>query len=107
METSNVKAKPVCTKKIVDKFIESVNTETKYTLDEMKKLLTEAYKSSSKKDKSAQKREPSAYNIFVKDEISRLRKENPDMNIKDIMGHAAAKWRETKKTTESVQETEA
>lgn len=93
---STKKVKAVCTKKIVEDFTNSINTEVKYSLDELKKLLTEAYKSSTKKDKGTQKREPSKYNIFVKNEIIRLRAENPETNIKDVMSKAASNWRESK-----------
>jgi len=84
------------TKKIVDTFIAAVDVDTKYTLDEMKKLLAEAYKSSTKKVKSEVKREPSKYNIFVKNEIQRLREENPEKNIKELMAIAAANWKNSK-----------
>lgn len=93
-------AKPVCTKKIIDSFNSAIDVDKKYTLDELKKLLSESYKSSSKKEKSGQKREPSKYNIFVKNEILRLRTENPETNIKDLMVKAASNWKESKKTAE-------
>lgn len=87
----------VCaTKKIVDSFVGSVDVDTKYSLDEMKKLLSDAYKCCNKKVKSDVKREPSKYNIFVKNEILRLRAENPEKNIKELMAMAAANWKESK-----------
>ena len=94
---TTTKVNKVNTKKIVDSFVSSVDVDTKYTLDELKKLLSEAYKSAGKKkDKSETKREPSKYNIFVKDEILRLRSENPDKNIKELMAVAAANWKKQK-----------
>jgi len=93
--------KPVNTKKIVDSFVEAVNVENKYSLDELKKLLSEAYKNSNRKVKSDIKREPSQYNIFVKNEILRLRGENPEKNIKELMAIAASNWKE-KKSTDTV-----
>jgi len=92
--------KPVHTKKIVDAFMNAVDIETKYSLDELRKILSDAYKSSSKKVKSDVKREPSKYNIFVKNEIVRLKAENPDKNIKELMVIAACNWKESKNSSE-------
>lgn len=91
------KSVSVCTKKIVDTFVASVNTDTSYTLDDLKKLLTQAYKGISKKSKDkSEKREPNKYNIFIKDEMRRLREENPDKPVKELMGLAAANWTQNK-----------
>lgn len=88
--------KPTNTKKIVDTFVNAVDVDVKYSLDELKKLLSEAFKSSTKKVKSDVKREPSKYNIFVKNEILRLRTENPEKNIKELMALAASNWKQSK-----------
>ena len=94
------KTKSVCTKKIVDAFISSVNVDTKYSLDELKKLLTQAYKGASKKSKDkSEKREPNKYNIFMKDEMKRLGEEYPDKPAKELMALAAANWTQNKNAT--------
>jgi len=91
------------TKKISgDKFFLEFNKlfsqEKEYTLDELKKDLSTAYKNASKK--VIIKREPSAYNKFMKDEITKLRQENPDKEYKDLMKLVAEKWNKNKKTLE-------
>ena len=42
------------------------------------------------------KREPTKYNIFVKETILHLKTENPDKPYKDLMKMAADKWNENK-----------
>lgn len=59
--------------------------------------LTESLAGSS----SASKRKPSAYQMFVKVEIAKLKKSNPDMKQTDLITQAAKSWKaknpETKK----------
>lgn len=89
------------TTKFMDAFNASVDkNRVDYTLDELKKLLSEAYKGSkSGKKKSGEKKEPSKYNIFIKDEIARIREANPDVDNKQLMSLAASKWKEHKALT--------
>jgi hypothetical protein len=95
------------------RFMEAFNasidkSRTDYTLDELKKLLSEAYKGSkSGKKKSGEKKEPSKYNIFIKDEIARIREANPDVDNKQLMSLAASKWKEHKAMNEASAETES
>jgi len=85
------------TSKIIDAFVSSVDTSNNYTLDELKKLLTEAYKSGKKKrSPNAEKKPPSAYNIFIKEAIAKIREENPSVNNKELMSLAAARWKDHK-----------
>jgi 20S proteasome alpha/beta subunit len=99
-------AKTVDTNKVLEYFKESIDTSNIYTLDEYKKLITAAFKEASKKtskrsSKSGDevvKREPTKYNIFVKEEILKLKAENPDKQYKDLMKMAADKWNENKLT---------
>jgi hypothetical protein len=49
--------------------------------------------SEDSKTKEKKKREPTAYNLFVKEEIARIRAKNPDINHKTAMGMVAAKWK--------------
>jgi hypothetical protein len=94
---STTKSSSVCTKKVVDTFVASVSVDTRYSLDELKKILSQAYKGASKKSKDkSEKREPNKYNIFIKDEMRRLREENPDKPVKELMGLAAANWTQNK-----------
>ena len=87
------------TSQILKSFQEKVNEENEYTLEELKKLLAEAYKEGKAKKQKREKKEPSKYNIFIKEEIAKIRKENPDVENKQLMSLAAAKWKEHKATT--------
>ena len=94
------------TSKILSDFMSKIdNNKNDYTLDELKKLLTEAYKSCKKKKTSTEKKEPSKYNIFIKEEIQRIREENPNVDNKQLMSLAAAKWKDHKeKNKEDIKE---
>jgi hypothetical protein len=90
------------TSKIIDTFVASVDKEKDdYTLDELKKLITEAYKSSKKKRTSSEKKEPSKYNIFIKEEIAKIRLEDANVDNKQLMSLAAARWKLHKEQKES------
>jgi hypothetical protein len=108
-------AKAVDTNKVLEYFKESIDISNIYTLDEYKKLITAAFKEAAKKTKRASKsgsngsgsgsgggdvvkREPTKYNIFVKEEILKLKAENPEKQYKDLMKMAADKWNENKLT---------
>ena len=115
------KAKPVAkavdTNKVLEYFKDSIDTANNYTLDEYKKLITAAFKEAAKKTNKRSgksgggsgsgalgaggdvvKREPTKYNIFVKEEILKLKAENPEKQYKDLMKMAADKWNENKLT---------
>ena len=107
MEKENVSNTQDVSKKIVkkvsgDKFFEEFNKlcsqDENYSLDELKKHLSAAYKQAGKK--VTVKREPSAYNKFMKEEITKLRKENPDKEYKDLMKLVAEKWNANKKASQ-------
>ena len=49
-----------------------------------------------KKKKNVQKRPPTAYNLFIKDNMATLKSENPDMPNNLLMKKAAELWREHK-----------
>ena len=106
-------AKTVDTNKVLEYFKESIDTANNYTLDEYKKLITTAFKEAAKKTNKRSgksgggalgaggdvvKREPTKYNIFVKEEILKLKAENPEKQYKDLMKMAADKWNENKLT---------
>jgi hypothetical protein len=84
--------------------------ETRPGYRDLIKMVSEAWQSQKpkkeprqKKEKAERKkREPTAYNLFVKDELMRLKKEHEDddadekPNQKELMKLAAAKWQEHK-----------
>ena len=105
--------KYVDTGKVLEYFTSSLDISNNYTLDEYKKIVTTAYKDAMKKANKNRvtkghhenddvkkcaivKREPTKYNIFVKETILHLKTENPDKPYKDLMKIAADKWNENK-----------
>jgi len=103
------KAKSVDTKKVLEYFSASIDISNNYSLDEYKKIVTNAYKDAMKKTKKKGnksnedgdktenvKREPTKYNIFVKEAILKLKVENPDKPYKDLMKMAADEWNQNK-----------
>jgi len=92
------------TSEIVNNFVEKVDKNKTYSLDELKKLLSEAYKGSSQKGKKSsggnnvpkEKKPPSAYNIFIKDEIQKIKQEDPNVDTRELMKMAAGRWKEKK-----------
>jgi hypothetical protein len=111
------------TKKVISLFISYVDENTIYSLDEYKKLLSISYKEANKKKKKRSqvsknteisnggegtrgtegaeceicvKREPSKYNIFVREEMSRLKETNNEIPYKELMKMAAKNWNERK-----------
>jgi galactokinase/mevalonate kinase-like predicted kinase len=82
---------------ILNKIKSNIDENTEYTFDDIKKILSNIYKKPVKKS-SVVKREPSAYNIFMKEEITKLRQDNPNTEYKDLMKLVADKWNEQKRT---------
>lgn len=93
------------TEQIINDFTSNTDKSNEYSLKELVSILTASYKlvnaSKSKKkqvagsegDEPVAKKAPSAYNLFVKNEISKIRAENKDVNPKDLMKIAAANWK--------------
>lgn len=98
LDTSVKTQKTVSGKKVIDIFNSSIDVSTDYSLDELKKHLSNAFKTATKKSKreNTEKREPSQYNIFVKNEMHKLKEQYPDKPNKEIMSMAAALWKENK-----------
>lgn len=70
-----------------------------YNLTELKLLVTDVYKNTKRKRKNAEngeKKKPSEYNIFVKDEMKRIKEENPNIDAKELLKQAANAWRNRK-----------
>lgn len=76
------------TAKFKKNFIENVDKSKTYTLEEYHKIITMAFNST--KEKTV--RNPSQYQIFMKDRMKELKQENPDKNARDIMKLAASEW---------------
>jgi hypothetical protein len=131
---------------IVNEFIEQIDTEKEYELNELKQMLTDIYKAKTAPNKEAKqpkkskknlqstnnenkseetdesdndkpkkrgrpvkgpkldkngnekaKREPSAYNKYVKERISALKIETPETSAKELMLTAASEWKQLSK----------
>ena len=89
------------TAKIIDAFIQSVDTSNEYSLAELNKLLKEVYITKPKKinkkkedEEPKKKREPSAYNKFVKAKVQILKQENSEIPAKELMTMASKLWKE-------------
>ena len=107
------------TQKIIDEFTTLVDTEKEYTRAELGKMLTEVYrqitsdkpkktddkpkKKKSKKENDSdekvepkKKREPTKYNLFVKEQMSIVKEEFPDLNRQDLMKKVGEMWKAKK-----------
>lgn len=84
------------TKTIIDRFVEEVDmANNNYKLNELIDLLKSSYKSVKKK-KDVVKKNPSAYNLFIKEAMTKLKEEEPELKNKDLLTRAAKLWQEEK-----------
>lgn len=84
---------------VIDNLKSKVN-DNELSIKELQKLLEVSYKEvygNKKVRKSDVKKTPSAYNIFIKDEINKIKSEGlSNVDPKDFMKIAAARWQEHK-----------
>ena len=88
------------TKLIIDKFNSLVDINKEYTKNELCAILNEAYKEVNKKKETKTKRQPSKYNLFVSENITKLKEENPELNRQDLMKKVSELWKKQKDNTE-------
>jgi hypothetical protein len=86
-------------KQIIDRFVNSVDVNNNYTTVELVKLLKEAAKNNKSKSTDASgepkvKKPPSAYNLFIKEQMELLKSDG--CSPKDRMRKATEKWKEKK-----------
>ena len=100
------------TQQIINQFTTNVDTEKEYTRAELGKILTQVYheitsdkkvkiEKKSKKEKSndeepKKKREPTAYNLFVKEQMPLIKEEFPELSRQDLMRKVGEAWKATK-----------
>ena len=99
------------TQQILTTFTTKVDMEKEYTRSELGKMLTEVFKEIREGEKGEKKvrkkvkkeegeekrkREPTAYNLFVKETISVVKEENPEMSRQDLMREVGRMWKEKK-----------
>jgi hypothetical protein len=109
------------TQQILTTFTSKVDLEKEYTRSELGKMLTEVFKEIREAEKGEKKvrktkkvkteegsekkkREPTAYNMFVKETMSVVREENPEMSRQDLMREVGRMWKEKKGGKEEVVE---
>ncbi len=56
-------------------------------------LLCHVAKEKTEKKEKKEKREPSPYNLFMKSEMAKLKKEHPNMPHKELFTKAASNWK--------------
>jgi hypothetical protein len=84
------------TKTIINRFVEEVDmANNNYKLNELINVLKSSYKSVKKK-KDVVKKNPSAYNLFIKDAMTKLKEEEPELKNKELLTRAAKLWQEEK-----------
>jgi len=87
------------TEQIITTFAEQVDTGKEYTRAELSKMLTEIYNNNNKGKK---KREPSSYNLYLKEQMSIVKEEFPDLSGKDLMKKIGEMWKEKKEKEKKV-----
>ena len=81
------------TKITIETFVKDIDYEKKYTLNDLKKELTIAFKSvKQKKNENTKKKDPSKYNIYIKEIMGKLKTDNPEKTNKEILKMAAQEW---------------
>lgn len=87
------------TQQIVNNFVSHFNDVTEeVSLNDMKKILSDLYKKkgskkSLPKDHTKPKKEPSQYNIFMKNEMQRLKESGSELNATERMRTIAGLWK--------------
>ena len=99
------------TQQILTTFTSKVDLEKEYTRSELGKMLTEVFKEIREAEKGEKKvrkkvkkeegeekkkREPTAYNLFVKETMPVVKEENPEMSRQDLMREVGRMWKEKK-----------
>ena len=111
-EKTNTQRVMTTTQKILTTFTSKVDLEKEYTRSELGKMLTEVFKEireSSKGEKKTRKkvkkedggeekkkREPTAYNLYVRETMPVVKEENPEMSRQDLMREVGKMWKEKK-----------
>lgn len=90
---------------VVSKFTEKVENDVEYSAKELMKLLETTYKEvytgrRKVSNNNGEKKPPSAYNLFIKSEIEKIKGEKIEgVDPKDYMKLAAQRWKEHKEKT--------
>jgi hypothetical protein len=115
---------------VLEQFNEKVNRTSEYTIKDLKNILSEIYKevvastreklienagkqrkqrTKRERDENGEvikKREPSAYNLFIKEQSAKIKETNPLLNSKTIFKMAIDEWKKQKETNVEVEKDE-
>lgn len=104
-----------------EEFARRVNPDDTYTLNDLKKILSEVYKevTTAQKEEGKKKREKrerdengeiikkrpaSAYNLFIKEQSAIIKAANPTLDSKAVFKMAIDEWKKKKEQVEQVEE---
>ena len=88
----------VNTQNFINEFKNMINIEKNYTRLELNNIMKIAYDNIKVQKKKTNKKEPTKYNLFVKEYLSILKDENPDLSRQDLMSLVGEKWKTMKDT---------
>jgi hypothetical protein len=88
------------TKQIIDKFNEAVDINKEYTKNELCIILNTVYKEVYSKNNKKEKRPPTKYNMFVSENMKKMKDEYPDLTRQDLMKKIGELWK-TQKNVET------
>jgi len=74
----------------------TIAQENKDLKNKIKELETEIIILKGKDKKTKKKREPSGYQMFVKENFSQIKKKNPSKSTPEIIKLIAQEWKKTK-----------
>jgi hypothetical protein len=88
------------TSSIIDKYRKQIHEELAYTKSELAKLQRTVFIPVNHKE-DRKKREPTKYNLFVKEQMPLIKEEFPDLNRQDLMRKVGEMWKNTNKSPKS------
>ena len=96
-EESTIKiTKANFTKHVIDAFLANIDYSKSYKAKTLRDIIDNVYKETKEKI-VVSKKNPSEYNIFVKQKNKELKEQNPEMNNTEIFKKTAELWNEYKK----------
>ena len=84
------------TETIITNFTNLIDINKEYTNKELVNILNRVYNEVYKT-----KKKPTIYNLFVKENMSKLKETNPDLSRQDLMREIGKLWKETKKESDN------
>ena len=114
IDNTNTQRVMTTTQQILTTFTSKVEIDKEYTRGELAKMLTEVFKEIREGEKGRKKvkkeeggekkkREPTAYNLFVKERMSVVKEDNPEMSRQDLMREVGRMWKERKEEVVEVE----